>query len=159
MNSEDEKESIDDSTSEKHVDEDENDNPIETIETNDDLLDENTEETGNNEDMDLTVSSNQFDSQVSSRKLKKPLTSYIIYCGEQRNILKEQFPGLSFKETAAKFSEGFRSLSESERERLNALALADKDRYKSELASQSVSYSALNDVVFTQNESLVIPLV
>lgn len=63
---------------------------------------------------------------------KKPKTSYMFFCAEQRLILKEVNDNLSFSEIMKELSKKWKSLSEEEKERYNSLAEEDKERYSQE---------------------------
>eukprot|EP01135_Chromosphaera_perkinsii_P000449 Nk52_evm3s96 gene=Nk52_evmTU3s96 len=65
---------------------------------------------------------------------KKPLTSYIIYCNENRAKVKEANPKLSQTELMKKLSEGWKAISEEEKAKYVAKSeSAKKDRFSSRM--------------------------
>jgi hypothetical protein len=61
-------------------------------------------------------------------KVLRPLSAWIIFCNENRAVIKEANPSFGFKEIAGALSEGFKSLSEEERAVYDAKASQDKER-------------------------------
>jgi hypothetical protein len=66
-----------------------------------------------------------------TQKLKKPCSAWIIYSTENRGKIKALHPHYSFKEMAGALSEGFKTLTEEEREVYTAKAKEQKERYVS----------------------------
>ena len=63
---------------------------------------------------------------------KRSLTSYIYYCKEHREKIKEQNPDMSPKEITSLLGKQWRSLDEKGKKPYNKLAKKDKERYEKE---------------------------
>ncbi len=57
----------------------------------------------------------------------------MIFCNENRALIKEANPEYGFKDIARALSEGFKSLTEEEKIPFETKALADKERYGTEI--------------------------
>ena len=66
---------------------------------------------------------------------KKPQNAYMLYSNKMRNKLKEDNPDASFGDLSRMVSDNFKALSEDERQKWDKRASADKERYKTEMAS------------------------
>eukprot|EP00522_Entomoneis_paludosa_P008598 CAMPEP_0172442372 /NCGR_PEP_ID=MMETSP1065-20121228/2822_1 /TAXON_ID=265537 /ORGANISM="Amphiprora paludosa, Strain CCMP125" /LENGTH=905 /DNA_ID=CAMNT_0013192211 /DNA_START=91 /DNA_END=2808 /DNA_ORIENTATION=- len=66
---------------------------------------------------------------------KKAQTAYILYASKMRSTVKEDNPDASFGELTKIVSERFKALSDEERKKWDDRADADKQRYKTEMAS------------------------
>lgn len=66
---------------------------------------------------------------------KRPTTSYIHFCTEQRERVKAKYPTLSATELLKKLSEEWKLVSDKEKKRYEELARKDKERYETEMKS------------------------
>ena len=73
-------------------------------------------------------------------EVKKVLSKWILFSGEQRPKISKELPHLPFAEMAREVAERYRNISPEDSERLDAVVAADKERYKRELSE------ALDDV-------------
>jgi hypothetical protein len=73
-------------------------------------------------------------------EVKKVLSKWILFSGEQRPKISKELPRLPFAEIAREVAERYRNISPEDSERLDAVVAADKERYKRELSE------ALDDV-------------
>lgn len=71
---------------------------------------------------------------------KRNMSAYFIYSQEIRSTVREENPEAAFGEIAKIISRQFKELSESERKRLDDLAIADKERYQSEMAAYKARF-------------------
>ena len=65
---------------------------------------------------------------VINGKTKKPLSKWIIYSCEQREVLMKENPQLGLMEVNKLISEKYKQLSAADSERLDALVFQDKER-------------------------------
>eukprot|EP00123_Amoebidium_parasiticum_P011998 comp21052_c0_seq1/m.28318 comp21052_c0_seq1/g.28318 ORF comp21052_c0_seq1/g.28318 comp21052_c0_seq1/m.28318 type:complete len:106 (-) comp21052_c0_seq1:303-620(-) len=61
---------------------------------------------------------------------KRPLTAYILFCNANRNKLREQNPDMKVPEIGTKLGAMWKTLSENERKKYDAMASEDKKRYE-----------------------------
>eukprot|EP00897_Mesotaenium_endlicherianum_P007519 jgi/Mesen1/6796/ME000035S06175 len=66
---------------------------------------------------------------------KKPLAPYMIYCKEQREVVKANNPDVSFGELGKILGSQWSTLEEKEKKPYLKKAEADKQRYTEELAA------------------------
>ena len=66
---------------------------------------------------------------------KRALTSFMFFSSEMRPKIKEEDPDLSFGDIGKKLGELFRALSPEEKEKYDAMARKDKDRYDRAMAA------------------------
>ena len=66
--------------------------------------------------------------ELSHGKTKKPLSKWIIYSCEQRDVLMKENPQLGLMDVNKLISEKYKQLSAADLERLDALVLQDKER-------------------------------
>jgi len=86
--------------------------------------------------------------EVTSKKRKKKdpnapkrnMSAYFIYSQEIRSTVREENPEAAFGEIAKIISRQFKQLTESDRKRLDDLAVADKERYQREMAEYKARY-------------------
>lgn len=64
---------------------------------------------------------------------KKNLTSYLLFAGVNREKIKQKNPDLSFADLSRSVGQQFKSLSAEDREKWNARAEKDKERYTQEM--------------------------
>lgn len=69
---------------------------------------------------------------------KKPSTAFILFSSEQRSLIKEQNPEITFAELSKKLGESWKSVDDKTKSKFIDLAEADKDRYKKQMESYSV---------------------
>ena len=72
---------------------------------------------------------------------KRGLTSYIFFCKDRRDAIKEENPEMSTKDITAELGRLWKSLSEEEKAPYVELANNDKNRYESEKSGESSSSS------------------
>lgn len=63
---------------------------------------------------------------------KKGKSSYIFFCQEQREVVKQDYPDMKPKEITAKLGELWNGLSDEDKKPYIKMANSDKDRYESE---------------------------
>jgi high mobility group protein B3 len=68
---------------------------------------------------------------------KKSKTSYIFFCMENRNKLKQSNPKLSATELTSKLADMWKKISPSEKQKYEDMSHEDKSRYESEMESYS----------------------
>jgi len=66
---------------------------------------------------------------------KKNLSSYMLYANANRDKIKEKNPDISFGDMGRLIGQKFKSLSTEDREKWDARARKDKERYKQEMAA------------------------
>jgi len=66
---------------------------------------------------------------------KRGLSAYMFFANEQRDVVREENPGISFGQVGKLLGERWKALSESERRPYEEKAQADKKRYEDEKAS------------------------
>jgi hypothetical protein len=103
-----------------------------------------------------TISTDILDSNRDRTSIKKASSAWIHYIKENREIIKQQNPGMSFKEMANALSQRFKNLSNEERKRYDDIALADKARYINEMSQ--IPLAQLSSPVIN-NTQLELPLV
>jgi histone H3/H4 len=65
--------------------------------------------------------------------IRKPQSTWLIFLGERREVLLKEQPGLPLTQVVRIIGEQFRNLSKEEKDRLELLALQDKERYNKEI--------------------------
>lgn len=68
---------------------------------------------------------------------KRPNSSYIIFCGDQREKVKKSNPDMSATEITSKLGELWKALPEKDRKKYADAADKDKSRYEKEMESYS----------------------
>ena len=68
---------------------------------------------------------------------KKPKSSYILFCSEKRNEIKEKNPELSATQITSRLGALWKQCSEQEKKRYESLANDDKERYKTDMENYS----------------------
>ncbi|CAM9575729.1 unnamed protein product [Ascophyllum nodosum] len=84
-------------------------------------------------------------SKKDPNRPKRNRSSYIIFCNERRNSLRETMPGVTTMDTGRLLGETWRSLPEDEKQRYTQKAQEDRERYERELiaiAENQVATSA-----------------
>lgn len=66
---------------------------------------------------------------------KRGLSAYMFFANEQREVVREEEPGLAFGQVGKRLGEKWKALSAPERAPYEAKARADKERYESEKAN------------------------
>jgi len=66
---------------------------------------------------------------------KKPLSSYIIFCQEQREVLKKKNPDMKATELTSKLGDMWNNLSSDKKKVYAAKAEKDKERYQEEMSN------------------------
>lgn len=97
-----------------------------------------------------------FDQTESSKKIKKPMSAWILFSVEYREKLHREQPHLNFKDLAQRLSERYKDLSAEERSYYDDLAKKDKLRYQQEMLS-SVSRTPTTNIV-SESMALILPL-
>jgi hypothetical protein len=88
---------------------------------------------------------------------KRSLTSYIFFCKEQRNLLKEQQPNLSTKDLTTELGKRWKSLSDDQKLPYVKLAENDKTRYNSQKNTQHETTKTPKETTKTPKETTKIP--
>jgi hypothetical protein len=76
---------------------------------------------------------------------KRPLSSYMYFCQDQRDAIKALNPSMNGKEITSELGRVWKSLAEDAKTPFEAKAVADKARFESEKAQQSGGTSANNN--------------
>jgi histone H3/H4 len=71
--------------------------------------------------------------------IKHPLTAWLLFSAENREIISKEQPSLGFKDIARVLAERYRNLSAAEKDRLETLVKLDKERYNREM-EEAISY-------------------
>lgn len=100
-------------------------------------VDEEDEPIDNDEDN--TAVSNQAHSPAKrprkyKSEVKKVLSKWLLFSGEQRPQVMKEFPHYKFAEIAAAVAQRYQNMSPEDSERLDSAVALDKERYKAELA-------------------------
>ena len=64
---------------------------------------------------------------------KRPTSSYLFFCKEERETVKSEFPEMKNPEIVKEMGSRWRELSEEDREQFQTLAAEDKSRYETEM--------------------------
>lgn len=75
--------------------------------------------------------------------VKKPLSSYMIFCNEMRNKIKKKYPKSSVGEISKKLGKLWKALNVKDREKYDKLHEKEKDRYRNELKKLSKTTTGL----------------
>ena len=75
----------------------------------------------------------KFKKRKDPKAPKKPLTSYLYFCQDQRDCICKEYPDLKMTDLSKKFGELWKNLSDKKRQKYNEMSEADRDRYHSEL--------------------------
>mmetsp|Transcript_298 Transcript_298/g.355 ORF Transcript_298/g.355 Transcript_298/m.355 type:complete len:350 (+) Transcript_298:125-1174(+) len=67
------------------------------------------------------------------KDIKHPLSAWMIFSTENRELINKEQPSLTFTEVAKALGEKYRGISIEEKERLEGLAKAEKERYNREI--------------------------
>ncbi|ELR22345.1 HMG (high mobility group) box domain containing protein [Acanthamoeba castellanii str. Neff] len=76
---------------------------------------------------------------MSAEKVKKPLSSYLCFCQEERETFKAQNPDAGMTDILKLMGEAWKDMPQAQRARYEAMAAADKARYTAELASSGAN--------------------
>lgn len=79
----------------------------------------------------------------SKNIVKKPLSSYMIFCNEMRNKIKKKYPKSSVGEISKKLGKLWKALNVKDREKYDKLHEKEKDRYRNELKKLSKTTTGL----------------
>lgn len=97
--------------------------------------DENSNEVedSNMVDMELIASPTKRTRRLKS-EVKRCTSKWILFSGEMRPRIVEEFPEYTFPEIARTIAERYRNISAHDSERLDEIVRLDKERYKMEIA-------------------------
>ena len=84
---------------------------------------------------------------------KRGLSSYIFFCNEQRNIVKEKNPSLTNKELTSELGKKWNLLTDEQKKPYNTLATNDKTRYENEKSSQVSTTSTTTTTSTTSSKT------
>eukprot|EP01035_Chromulina_nebulosa_P030643 gene30643-40736_t len=97
--------------------------------------------------------------EVGNAKPKKPLSKWILFSCEQRELMMKEHPQLGLMEINKLISEKYKQISAADSERLDTLALHDKERYQRELSEWQEPPPTAADGERTPTAELTFPLV
>lgn len=83
--------------------------------------------------------------EIKKPLIKKPLTSYVIYCNEKRSEITKKFPGLGPKVIMSKLGESWKSETDDSKNKWVKLAEKEKERYKKQISNET-------EVVIEENQ-------
>ena len=86
-------------------------------------------------DDDAYVSKNKGKKEGDENKIKRPLSSYFMYCNERRETLKKEQPSLGMTDQIKKMSEEWKNLDAKKKKKYEDMNAKDKDRYENEKAA------------------------
>ncbi|CCI50565.1 unnamed protein product [Albugo candida] len=89
--------------------------------------------------------------------MKKPQSSYILFSNDQRNLIKQETPGLSIGEIAKITGLKWKALSAEDRERYDALAKSARDDYK-KAQEENVEDVSMEEQKACNPDAVVYPL-
>lgn len=97
-----------------------------------------------NEMIKKYIDGNDNKNNNNSKKIvKKPLSSYMIFCNETRNKIKNKYPKSSVGEISKKLGKLWKALNVKDREKYDKLYEKEKDRYRNELKKMSKTTTGL----------------
>lgn len=83
---------------------------------------------------------------------KKPKTSYMFYCDQHREKVVSSNPGIKLGNVSKKLGQGWKKLSEDQKQKFIKMSESDKERYEQEKEEYN-NKLYLNDVLQYQTES------
>ena len=83
---------------------------------------------------------------------KKPKTSYMFYCDQNREKVVSSNPGIKLGNVSKKLGQGWKKLSEEQKQKFIKMSENDKERYEQEKEEYN-NKLYLNDVLQYQTES------
>lgn len=89
------------------------------------------------DNVDIDAEANESPSKRSRKyksEVKKVVSKWLLFSGEQRPKVMKEFPHFQFAEIAGEVANRYRNISPEDSERLDAIVALDKERYKRELA-------------------------
>lgn len=89
------------------------------------------------ENVTLDAEENESPSKRSRKyksEVKKVVSKWLLFSGEQRPKVMKEFPHFQFADIAGEVASRYRNISPEDSERLDAIVALDKERYKQELA-------------------------
>lgn len=81
----------------------------------------------------------------SKNIVKKPLSSYMIFCNEMRNKIKKKYPKSSVGEISKKLGKLWKALNVKDREKYDKLHEKEQNRYRTELKNTSKTTGLLSE--------------
>ena len=87
-------------------------------------------------------------------EVKKVLSKWLLFSGEQRPQVMKEFPHYKFAEIAAAVAQRYQNMSSEDSERLDAAVALDKERYKAELAEAEDDLPRINSSTATSQNQL-----
>ena len=80
---------------------------------------------------------NNKNNNNSKNIVKKPLSSYMIFCNEMRDKIKKKYPKSSVAEISKKLGKLWKALNVKDREKYDKLYEKEQNRYRTELKKMS----------------------
>ncbi len=120
-------------------------------------VDDENDQIENEEDKATEINLVESPSKRSRKyksEVKKVLSKWLLFSGEQRPKVMKEFPHYKFAEIAAAVAQRYQNMSPEDSERLDAAVALDKERYKAELAEADDDLPRNNSSTATTRDQL-----